>query len=207
MENKLFTVYRHTSPSGKVYIGITCQDVRNRWQNGKTYKDSTHFKRAIRKYGWKNIKHEVLFNNLPKQRAIDLEISLIRHYKGLGISYNVTNGGEGTNGFHHSKESRQKMSEIMKERCQTEYGKFLCSKGGKTNKGKKYNRKSGFSKGYYHMRKVLQLTMTGNLVNMYISVRDVCRNTDFSYNCLCQALRGKRERLYKGYIWKYEEKQ
>lgn len=49
MENRLFTVYRHTSPSGKVYIGITCQDVRNRWQNGKTYKDSTHFKRAIRK--------------------------------------------------------------------------------------------------------------------------------------------------------------
>ena len=52
MENKLFTVYRHTSPSGKVYIGITCQDVRNRCQNGKTYKDSTHFKRAIRKFGW-----------------------------------------------------------------------------------------------------------------------------------------------------------
>ena len=49
MENKLFTVYRHVSPSGGVYIGITCQDVRNRWQNGNTYRDSTHFKRAIRK--------------------------------------------------------------------------------------------------------------------------------------------------------------
>lgn len=35
MEDKLFTVYRHTSPSGKVYIGITCQDVKNRWQNGR----------------------------------------------------------------------------------------------------------------------------------------------------------------------------
>lgn len=207
MENRLFTVYRHISPSGKVYIGITCQDVRNRWKNGKTYKDSTPFKRAIRKYGWKNIKHEVLFSNLSKQRAIDLEISLIRHYKGLGISYNVTEGGEGTNGFHHSKESKQKMSEIMKVRCQTEYGKFLCSKGGKTNKGKKYNRRSGFSKGYYHMRKVLQFTVTGNLVNTYISVRDACRNTSFSYNCLCLALRGKREGLYKGYVWKYEEKQ
>lgn len=74
--------------------------------------------------------------------------------------------------------------------------KLLCSKGGKANKGKKYNRKSGFSKGYYNMKKVLQLTMTGDLVDTYISIRDVCRNTNFSYNCLCQALRGKREGLF-----------
>ncbi len=62
-----------------MYIGITCQDVKNRWQNGKTYRESTYFRRAIRKYGWKNIKHEILFTDLPKQRAIDLEISLIKH--------------------------------------------------------------------------------------------------------------------------------
>ena len=54
-----------------MYIGITCQDVKNRWQNGKTYRESTHFRRAIRKYGWKNIKHEILFTDLPKQRAED----------------------------------------------------------------------------------------------------------------------------------------
>lgn len=207
MEDKLFTVYRHISPSGKVYIGITCQDVKNRWQNGKTYRESTHFRRAIRKYGWKNIKHEILFTDLPKQRAIDLEISLIKHYKGLGISYNITDGGEGTNGFHHSLESRHKMSEIMKARCQTEYGRMLCSKAGKSNIGNKYNRKSGFSKGHYHMRNVLQFTKEGSLINTHISIRDVCRHTDFTYNCLCQALNGRRGGLYKGYIWKYEEKQ
>ena len=207
MENtRLFSVYRHTSPSGKVYIGITSQEVTARWQNGKTYKDSTHFKRAIRKYGWKNIKHEVLFTNLTKERAISLEISLIRHYKNLGISYNITDGGEGTNGFHHSVESRQKMSMIMKARCQTDYGKLLCSLGGKTNKGKKYNRRTGFSKGSYNMKTVVQLTKEGNIVAKYISVRDVYRHTDFSYNCLCQALRGKRDGLYKGYIWKCDEK-
>lgn len=193
MKNKLFTIYKHTSPSGKVYIGITCQNVNNRWQNGKIYKDSTYFKRAIRKYGWKNIKHEILFSNLSKQRAINLEISLIRHYKNLGISYNITDGGEGTNRFHHFLVSKQKMSEIMKARCQTEYGKMLCSKGGKTNKGKKYNRRTGFKKEHYNMKPVMQFSKDGELINIFISVRDVCRGTDFSYNCLCQALRGKRE--------------
>lgn len=59
----------------------------------------------------------------------------------------------------------------------------------------KYNRKSGFSKGHYHMRNVLQFTKEGSLIN-----------TDFTYNCLCQALNGRRGGLYKGYIWKYEEK-
>ena len=136
-----------------------------------------------------------------------MEISLIKHYKGLGISYNITDGGEGTNGFHHSLESRHKMSEIMKARCQTEYGRMLCSKAGKSNIGNKYNRKSGFSKGHYHMRNVLQFTKEGSLINTYISIRDVCRHTDFTYNCLCQALNGRRGGLYKGYIWKYEEKQ
>lgn len=33
MVNK-WTVYRHTSPSGKVYIGITSQNVERRWNSG-----------------------------------------------------------------------------------------------------------------------------------------------------------------------------
>ena len=71
---------------------------------------------------------------------------------------------------------------------------MLYSKAGKSNIGNKYNRKSGFSK-------------EGSLINTYISIRDVCRHTDFTYNCLCQALNGRRGGLYKEYIWKYEEKQ
>lgn len=30
-----YTVYKHTSPNGKVYIGITKLSVERRWQEGK----------------------------------------------------------------------------------------------------------------------------------------------------------------------------
>ena len=38
-----------------------------------------------------------------------LEAVLIAHYKRKGISYNITNGGEGISGFHHSDEAKEKM--------------------------------------------------------------------------------------------------
>lgn len=109
MTEKKWTLYRHTSPSGKVYIGITSKPVTYRWQNGKGYKLCKLFYRAIQKYGWDNIEHEVLFEGLSKQKAEQLEIAIIKHYKGLQLSYNITDGGEGMLGHHHSAESIQKI--------------------------------------------------------------------------------------------------
>ena len=36
--NENYKLYKHTSPSGKVYIGITCQEVEDRWRRGNTIK-------------------------------------------------------------------------------------------------------------------------------------------------------------------------
>lgn len=99
--NNIWTVYRHISPSGKVYIGITSRNPTYRWNNGNGYLNARKsiFKSTILKYGWNNIKHEVLFTNLTEEKAKSLEIDLIRHYKNLGISLNNTDGGEGTKGL------------------------------------------------------------------------------------------------------------
>ena len=35
---KNFIVYKHTSPNGKVYIGITKQNPKQRWGNGSGYR-------------------------------------------------------------------------------------------------------------------------------------------------------------------------
>lgn len=100
-------VYKHTSPSGKVYIGIS-SNISIRWsRSGFRYTTyNSIFKRAIEKYGWNNIEHKILFDNLTKEKAVQLEIDLIRHYKNLGISYNITDGGEGTLGRKVSEKTK-----------------------------------------------------------------------------------------------------
>lgn len=105
---KKWVLYRHTSPSGKVYIGITSNMPERRWQHGNGYKNCVVFYKAILKYGWDNIKHEILFTDLSEERAKRLEIDLISHYKRLNISYNVTNGGDGALGRIVSEETRAK---------------------------------------------------------------------------------------------------
>jgi group I intron endonuclease len=108
----MYTVYKHTTPSGKVYIGITKQNPKKRWQNGNGYKHNTYFYRAILKYGWENIKHEILYEGLTKERACDLEIQLIDKYDATNPSkgYNTSTGGEcGSLGVHPSKETREKL--------------------------------------------------------------------------------------------------
>lgn len=93
---KKYKVYKHTFPNGKVYIGITSKvKVEQRWgDNGKYYKGQFVY-RAIKKYGWENIKHEVLFENLTKAEAEKKEIELIAFYRSNQeeFGYNIQNGG------------------------------------------------------------------------------------------------------------------
>ena len=136
MGDRTYTVYIHTSPSGKVYIGITCQSIDKRWQNGYGYVRQAFFN-AIKKYGWNNIKHEILYINLTKEEAENIEIELIAKYKSnqREFGYNIDNGGKtiGTHseetkrkiskaskGFKHSDEVKKRLSEINKGRVISE---------------------------------------------------------------------------------------
>lgn len=201
--DRLFTIYRHVSPVGRVYVGITSQDAETGWRHGDNYRNSTYFKGAIRKYGWKNFKHEILFTDVEEERAKRLEIELVRHYKGLGISYNLTDGGDGTNGYHHTDEYKQFKSQQMKEFFSTGRGKEICAKGGKTNSGKKYNRKSGFTKGDYQVRIVCQYSLEGVLLNKFKSVSDASRKTGANNCQIGKCLRGKAVTA-KNFIWRCE---
>lgn len=106
--NNLWCVYKHTTPSGKVYVGIA-KDVKHRWRgNGSGYKGSTRISNAIKKYGWDNIKHEILFSNLTKEDACQKEIDLIKQFNSTNpaFGYNLLSGGQC--GLH-SKETKEKI--------------------------------------------------------------------------------------------------
>ena len=115
--NKAFTVYKHTTPSGKVYIGITSTKPKQRWRCGDGYKNNGHFYRAIQKYGWENIAHEILFEGLTKAEACEKEVELIAKYQSNNscYGYNKSIGGEsGTFGMQHTEETKRKISESHK---------------------------------------------------------------------------------------------
>ena len=60
----------HTCPNKMIYIGITGRDPKKRWaSNGFYYKDNKRFSNAIRKYGWINIRHEIIKDNLSQDEA------------------------------------------------------------------------------------------------------------------------------------------
>ena len=110
-----YKVYKHTTPSNKVYIGITKLDVSKRWKNGNGYKCNSYFTRAILKYGWDNIMHEVLYDDLTKEQAEEKEMNLISFYKSDDhkFGYNIQHGG---NSHCVSEETKHKISKAMSDR-------------------------------------------------------------------------------------------
>ena len=127
VKEKTYVVYRHIFPNGKSYIGITCvKPYYYRWRAGSSYNKQPKVRNAIKKYGWNNIRHELLFENLTKIEANCLEQEMIAKYDSIQNGYNVSTGGGGTYGIPCSVEKKLKI--------------------GKANKGKPWNGKDNFAK-------------------------------------------------------------
>ena len=96
MENKrIYTVYMHTNKiNGKKYIGITMSKPEKRWNGGHGYHNQFFFN-AIKKYKWKNFKHEILLHNLTLEEANMFEIELIKYYKTTNYKYGYNQDGGG----------------------------------------------------------------------------------------------------------------
>ena len=83
-----YKVYIHIFPNNKVYIGVTGQkDAKTRWNSGYGYKNNEYMTNAIMKYGWNNIRHIVLYENLSKEQAEQIEKDLIKKYKATNKRY------------------------------------------------------------------------------------------------------------------------
>ena len=92
-----YIVYIHIFPNKKVYIGMT-NNVEERWKNGLGYIANEKMFNDILLYGWNNIEHNIIEDNLSYKEAMKLENEKINEYKSYieeyGYNIRVEQKGE-----------------------------------------------------------------------------------------------------------------
>ena len=199
----IFTVYKHTAPNGKVYIGITSKNVKTRWCNGKGYPNNKHFSNAIAKYGWNNFTHEILFTELTKAEACKIEIDLIASHKSNDsrYGYNRGSGGEfALEGVPRTKEWGKRISESRLGEKHHFFGKKhnedTRKKMSESNKGKHNIHLTNEKK----RKPVLQMTLAGDVLQQYPSAAEAERQNNCKH--IADVCNGKRSHS-AGYKWGY----
>lgn len=162
-----YKVYMHICPNNKKYIGITKQIPEHRWKKGNGYKTQQHFFNAIQKYGWENIKHIILYENLSFENACLKEQELIKIYKtnNYRYGYNISTGGEGNNGVIIKQKQREIISKALK--------------------GNQH------AKGYKHTKEECEKMRLAKLgkPNLKLSKKVLCIETNVIYQSVAEAKR------------------
>ncbi len=218
-----YTLYKHTAPNNKVYIGITGNNPKTRWQGGNGYKGNSYFTRAIKKYGWDNFTHTILLENLTESEAKQKEIEYIALYKSNDRKYgfNISTGGESKKGttiteWHKkrisdaskgrivSEKTRQKLSKATKEKWNNpDFKEFMRLRNLGANNPQYGRIRTDDEKIQRGAHPVLQYDNDNNLVAEYISIHKASEVTGISRDCISKCCKG----VYKqasGYLWTYK---
>lgn len=182
-----YKVYKHTCPNGKVYIGITHQNPLTRWAGGFGYETQAYFWRAIVKYGWINITHEILYDNLSEDEAKQIEVRLIKEYNSQDINcgYNIMPGGD----VHYAmeKEIKEKIS--------------------KSKTGKKWSERRRVAAleyfEHYQGRTVYKYDKKGNLLETFSNVSKAARDAGLSVETLRSRLKTNKKQEKFDFYYSY----
>lgn len=226
-----YKVYMHITPSGKMYIGMTRQSLTKRFDNGRGYKNCYRFAKAIKKYGWENIKHILIKDNLTEEEAKAMEISLISKFDTTNNKngYNCSVGGNIPN---ITNETRRKRSELAKGRILSEKVKNKIRESNKnkfvsletrkrmseSHKGKKLSKETIEKMKNAHKgrkcskqwienankrkyKKVEMYDMNNNYIKTFNSIKEACEQTGAKAGNITKCIQGQRKSC-AGYMWK-----
>ena len=179
-----YVVYMHKVPNSKVYIGITGQKPRARWNSGWGYASNKPFFADIVYYGWRNIEHIILEEGLTRDEACEIEKELIAKYDATNpkVGYNKCKAASGDNsGIIFTKEMRRKLSIAHKGR---NIGKFVEGKSARA-------------------RRIDQYTTNGVYVKTWESTTQIRNQLGIPYTSIVKCCTG----VYHSagdYLWCYE---
>lgn len=186
-KQKTYSVYIHTVPNGKVYIGITSRKPEKRWNYGYGYANNKHFDQAIRKYGWDSIKHEIVASGLSRSEAEKMERKFIAEYQSddREHGYNILKGGNVSDGgWHHTEEAKRRIAigatgrHLSKEQIQALVERRI--------------------------RGVRAYDINGNFIKEYKSLTDAERETGIENSNIAACCKGKYATM-SGYIFRYSD--
>lgn len=218
---KRYVVYKHISPSGKVYVGQTCE-LKKRWRskgynylqkNNKGKYNQPTFAHALLKYGWDNFLHIVILENLTKSEADYAEKYLIRWYKIHNMSYNISDGGEG-NSKPMTEEQKRQLTERMRKNnprrgvhlTEETKQKIRISQVGKvmSKESREKMRKAHLgSINLHRWKKIYAFDInTKELIAEYKSIADAARQLSITSSGICNSAKGKCSSA-GGFIWNY----
>jgi len=133
--------------NGNQYVGKTVETVERRWKQHKKSIDLLDcvIYRAMRKYGLDNFFIETIEKvDGDNELLLEREIHWIKTLDTYKNGYNMTKGGEGTVGYKHNDETKQKLRESRKGKTHDEETKRKMSETRKGKpKSKEWSRKIG----------------------------------------------------------------
>lgn len=184
-----YTVYMHITPNNMAYVGATSQDYKLRWQNGTGYRKQELFYTAIQKYGWDNMEHIILAEDLPQDEALQLERDMIAYWNTTDRDhgYNIEPGGySGNLGMRHTKAARSKMA------------KSHTGLPG-SNKGIPMSEEQRCKLS----RHIVQYTIDGEYIQEWSGIRKAARTLGLCINGISNCCKGKLS-TSGGFIWKFK---
>ena len=105
------SIYKLTSPSGKVYVGQT-RNFKRRLHEHKRAKSPVGY--ALRKYGLDHFSMEILWSTIDLDVANCLEKCAVSLFCcKVPYGYNRTDGGDGCVGHCHTEKTKRMLSERM----------------------------------------------------------------------------------------------
>lgn len=204
-------IYKYTSPSGKVYIGQTTNELyrRRMWfSSGRYTGGRSKIDRARKKYGATNFTYSVLYKReYPSAELATKELNIMEsYYIGLYDSYrngyNSTLGGDGSRGYVASINTRNKISIANKgKKKHSGFGiKISESMRGKPKSPEHRKRLSESKKNSGH--RIAQYSLSGALIKVWNNIEEVASSLNVSRESIAGCCRGKSISAHK-YLWRY----